>query len=233
MSFLKDILPIFNSYPLPLIEHKEEREGIHSFIFDAKQMKPWKAGQHGIFSITHKKIHKPLRPFSVASAYQEHTVMVTMKIPNTPSAFKQAMLELTPGMTIKMRGPVGPLYIRKDAPTLLIAGGIGITPHRAILKDIIDNNTVTHPVILLYIANKDQHIYNDVLNEASHHKNIVINRLTDKTFLAKNIDDFLSTHPDAQVFLSGPKAMVKSFYKTLKKQGVKSKNIYKDTFYGY
>lgn len=43
-------------------------------------------------------------------------------------------MELTPGMTVTMRGPVGPFYVKGNGPLLLIAGGIGITPFRSILK---------------------------------------------------------------------------------------------------
>ncbi len=35
-----------------------------------------------------------------------------------------------------MAGPVGAFYLREEHPTVLIAGGIGITPFRSIVKQL-------------------------------------------------------------------------------------------------
>lgn len=87
-----------------------------------------------MFTITHKKIKNPTRPFTLASAPTENIIKVTMKITDNASDFKKAMLELNKGMKISMSGPVGSFYLKDDRPTILIAGGIGITPFRSILK---------------------------------------------------------------------------------------------------
>ena len=86
--------------------------------------------------ITHKKIKNPTKPFTVASAPTENVVRLTMRIGDNPSDFKKAMLELKQGMKVKMSGPVGSFYLKDNNPSLLIAGGIGITPFRSILKQV-------------------------------------------------------------------------------------------------
>ena len=83
------------------------------------------------------------RPFTLASAPAEKVVKITTRISNDPSEFKKALLELKQGMKISMSGPVGSFYLKDNSPTLLIAGGIGITPFRSIVKQIeIEGNSI-------------------------------------------------------------------------------------------
>ena len=136
MSFFKDILPIFKKSELLFLESYKESEDVYTFLFEKEKDLTWKAGQHGLFSITHKKIKNPTRPFSVASAPTEDVVKITIGISDDPSDFKKAMLELKQGMKVSMSGPVGAFYLKDNSPSLLIAGGIGITPFRSIVKQI-------------------------------------------------------------------------------------------------
>ena len=113
----------------------------------------WKAGQHGLFTITHKKIKNPIRPFTIASAPTENMVRLTMRISDQPSDFKKAMLELKQGMRVKMSGPVGGFNLNDNSPSLLIAGGIGITPFRSIVKQLeAEGNTDDKIHCFIWIA---------------------------------------------------------------------------------
>ncbi|WP_157274366.1 hypothetical protein [Paenibacillus fonticola] len=82
----------------------------------------WKAGQYGLFSITHKSVKNGTRPFSVSSAPTENAVRITTRIGEQPSEFKKALLELTPNMKITMRCPAGPFHLQDENPALFIAG---------------------------------------------------------------------------------------------------------------
>jgi ferredoxin-NADP reductase len=126
MSFFQDILPIFKKRELLFLESYKESEDVYTFLFEKEKDLTWKAGQHGLFSITHKTIKKPTRPISVASAPTENIVKITIGISDDPSDFKKAMLELKQGMKVSMSGPVGTFYLKDNSPTLLIAGGIGM-----------------------------------------------------------------------------------------------------------
>ena len=136
MSFFQDTLSIFKKRDLLFLESYKESEGVYTFLFKKEKDLTWKAGQHGLFSITHKKIKNSTKPFTVASAPTENVVRLTMRIGENPSDFKKAMLELKQGMKVKMSGPVGSFYLKDNKPSLLIAGGIGITPFRSILKQV-------------------------------------------------------------------------------------------------
>ena len=136
MSFFQDTLSIFKKRDLFFLESYKESEDVYTFLFKKEIDLTWKAGQHGLFSITHKKIKNPTKPFTVSSAPTENVVRLTLGIGDNPSDFKKAMLELKQGMNVRMSGPVGSFYLKDNNPSLLIAGGIGITPFRSILKQV-------------------------------------------------------------------------------------------------
>ncbi|WP_339266515.1 hypothetical protein NYE54_23290 [Paenibacillus sp. FSL K6-1330] len=77
-----------------------------------------------MFSITHKTIKNPTKPFSLAAAPTENIVKITTRISDNPSDFTKALLELKQGMKVKMSGPVGSFYFQDNSPSLLIAGGL-------------------------------------------------------------------------------------------------------------
>jgi len=234
MGIFKDILAIFKKNEIAFISKNKEKDQIYTYIFNAKNVKAWKPGQHGIFFITHKKIKKSIRPFSIASTKNEDSIVISTKITDNPSEFKQALESLKPATTMTMRGPVGPLYIRENKPTLLVAGGIGITPHRAIIKDIIEEKKTKQPVVLLYIDSQNNHIYIDELKAFDSHNHVQIKLVDNRHAFINEINDFVGKYNnDGRYFLSGKKAMVKDIKKYLKKLNIKSKYIYKDVFYGY
>ncbi|MBV0908899.1 FAD-dependent oxidoreductase [Planococcus sp. CP5-4] len=231
MGVIQDIAPILKKKELTLVESYEERDEVYTFIFKKEEGLTWKAGQHGIFSITHKKIKKSTRPFSVASAPFENTIKVSTRISEAPSEFKKALLELEPGMKLNMRGPVGPLYIDHETPALLIAGGIGITPFRAILKEAEQQGR--HQLQLLYIDSKESFLYKNELDEIAKDTSITVNYLNSREELYAGMDIFIKEHNDAGMYyLGGSKSMVDSVETYLKNHRVSKGNIKKDIFIG-
>ncbi|WHY77825.1 FAD-dependent oxidoreductase [Neobacillus sp. WH10] len=235
MGFFQDISPIFKKREIVFIESYKESVDVYTFIFEKEKDLKWKAGQHGVFSILHKTIKKPTRPFSVASAPSESMLKLSMKISDNPSDFKRAMLELKQGMKISMRGPIGPLYIDDNSPSLLIAGGIGITPFRSIVKEIEnEGNESANQISLLYIDSKGSFIYKDELNELSKNTSINVSYLTSREDLYKEVDHFSSKYRNtAKYYLGGSKTMVDTITSYLKKKQVFKRNIKKDVFIGY
>ena len=146
MSFFQDALSIFKKKDLLFLESYKESEDVYTFLFEKEEDLTWKAGQHGLLSITHKKIKNGTKPFTLASAPAEKVIKITTRISNDPSEFKKALLELKPGMKISMSGPVGSFYLKDNSATLLIAGGIGITPFRSIVKQLeVEGNSIEQP----------------------------------------------------------------------------------------
>lgn len=75
----------------------------------------------------------PARMLSLSSSpTDEGTVSVTCKI--TDTVFKQALARLPPGAKAEAYGPLGAFLLDEERPGVMIAGGIGITPFRGMLR---------------------------------------------------------------------------------------------------
>ena len=188
-----------------------------------------------MFSITHKKIKNSTKPFTVASAPTENVVRLTMSIGDNPSDFKKAMLELKQGMKVKMTGPVGSFYLKDNNPSHLIAGGIGITPFRSILKQVeAEWNGAEKQIELLYMDSKKSYLFKDEMDEIANKTSISVTYLDSRENLHQEIDKFATLNKNnGNYFIAGPKSMVDSISTYLQNNNVSKRNIKKDAFYGY
>jgi len=235
LGFLQDVLSMFKKRELALIASNKEADGVYTFLFEKGKDMNWQPGQYGLFTITHKKVKNPTKPFSIASAPSEDAVRLTMRIGDAPSEFKKAMLELQPGMTIKMTGPVGSFFLQDSSPSLLIAGGIGITPFRAIAKQLeAEGQRNGRPVHLLYLDSEGSYPYKEELEATAERTSLRITYLESRDALNQEIDKFAGEHKGSgKYFVAGPKGMVDSISDYVQKNGVSKANIKKDAFFGY
>lgn len=235
MNLFSDLFPIFKKYQVEFQETYKEVGDIHTFIFKSPELINWKAGQHGIFTINHIKIKKATRPFSIASIPSEGHIKISMKIGETPSDFKRALINLKPGMKVSMRGPIGSLYPTSQKPLLFIAGGIGITPYRALVKELLSNPlTLPNDVKLLYLSSQSEFLYKQEFESASMIAPIKANYLDNRDQLSEEVVHFIDLYKnEAEYFLVGPKSMTSRLETLLKSKGINKKMIKKDVFIGY
>lgn len=91
-----------------------------------------------------------VRTFSLSSSPTEtDRLSVTCRISDTP--FKQALARLRPGETAEIVGPLGNFLLAEDRPAVFLAGGIGVTPFRGMLRYAADRSD-PQPRRLLYTA---------------------------------------------------------------------------------
>lgn len=86
-----------------------------------------------------------LKEFTIASAPYEQHVVLAMRVRN--SDFKNACYALKEGDAIQVRDPAGSLWAKTAAPQVWLSGGIGITPFRGIIRELIHQNAllkITH-----------------------------------------------------------------------------------------
>ena len=117
---------------------------------------------------------------------------------------------------------------------VFIAGGIGITPFRAILLDL-EHNKKPLNVQLLY-ANRDNDFpYRKELEALRRrHPEFRIDYVVSPNRIdEKSIPQLVPDIQKPMFYVSGPEPMVESMDKTLKKIGVSKKRIKNDFFPGY
>ena len=139
------------------------------------------------------------------------------------------------GKKIEMSVVEGDFTVDDSSQELVfIAGGIGVTPFRSLLKQL-DHDKKPINVTLLY-SNRDQNIvYKEELEEiAKNNPQFKIYYI----FSPEHIDEakIKEVIPDVQkplFYISGPEPMVDALGELLKKIGVQEDHIKQDWFPGY
>ncbi len=102
------------------------------------------AGQHTLVSIPGANADN-LKEFTIASAPSDPDIVLATRVRN--SKFKDALYALKAGDAITLRSASGTLWTESHAPQVWLSGGIGITPFRSILRELMQKNAqlnVTH-----------------------------------------------------------------------------------------
>lgn len=237
MKFLKDLLPALKSQRIFFREKIEEAGNAFSFVFKPEKPLDWKAGQHGIISIPGKKLKGgSWRGFSLSSAPYEGVVKISTKIPNNPSEYKQALLNLSPGDSISIRGPFGPFYTDDvSKPAVYIAGGIGITPYRSLILNAIKNKGEGYPQItLLYSDTAGEFVFKKELDDITLNNSFIrIEYLNGRQELQGAMKRAVDEYKNEGIYyISGPSSMIKSIKQQLREMGIASKNIRYEPFIG-
>lgn len=234
---LSDFRGIFTKSNVKLINKKQETKDIYSFEFEVNGNIKWKAGQHGIFKFINEKVSgKKTRAFSIASIKDENIIMFSTRINDKPSNFKKHLKELKIGDKLNMTGPFGWFYIKDyEKPMAMIAGGVGIPPIRALLKDIEASGKKSKKVEVFYIDSGKDYAYKSFLESMeAKYEFINVHFISERANFKKLIEEFADKYQNnANYFISGSPNMIKDVKNSLKLKGVKNKNLINDPFYGY
>lgn len=116
---------------------------------------------------------------------------------------------------------------------VFIAGGIGVTPFRSMIKDLTLNKQKRDITLFYFAAGEPEFLYKDVWQEALAYGVKVIpftNReKLDEAMLQKYTPDY----KERDFYLSGPPFMVRAYAKTLRTLSIPARNIHTDYFSGY
>jgi len=207
---------------------------IFTFWFSTPAMPHYKAGQFIELVVPHdnKDDRGEKRWFTLSSAPTEPLLAITTKFAtDNGSSFKAALRKLEPGAELNMASPIGDFTLPKDAANrlVMIAGGIGSTPYRSMVKYLQDSGE-QRPVTLLYTANTAADVaFHDIFDKLGDNlKTVIGEQLTAKKILE------LTGHDDNQTYyISGPEPMVEALGDGLKAAGVNKKLVKADYFPGY
>jgi len=162
------------------------------------------------------------------------------------SAFKRSLAELPVGAEVEVEQPKGDFVLpdETDLPLVFLAGGIGITVFRSMLRSIVEER-IPHRVTLVY-SNRDREstAFLDELTElARDHNNIdLVLTMTDENEWdgerRKIGPELLRDHLDGDLagyryLLAGPPAMVEAVTASLRDAGIPEERIQPERFSGY
>jgi ferredoxin-NADP reductase len=223
---------------LTLVRRKPEVPGVESFIFEPSEAVTWKAGQFFHYVLHHEPTDNrgSDRWFTIAAAPSEKMVMITTRFTDDKgSSFKKNLAGFKIGDAIEISDLKGDFIVEDLAKEyVFVAGGIGITPFRSILKDL-DQNGKRAAITLLY-ANRDQNIvYKDELEAfAKNNSQLKIHYIIspERIDVAK-IKELIPDMQKPMFYVSGPEPMVESLGNALKEAGIAADHLKQDWFPGY
>jgi ferredoxin-NADP reductase len=108
-----------------------------------------------------------VRAFSLSSSPTEAGFLaVTCKISDTP--FKQALARLQPGDRAEVYGPLGAFLFQAGRPSVFLAGGIGITPFRGMLRYAADTGERSEKRLLYSARVPEEFVFRAELDAMAH-----------------------------------------------------------------
>jgi ferredoxin-NADP reductase len=221
--------------PLKFAHKIQEATGIESFVFSGKESFKYKAGQYMEWTLSqHNSDFRGNRRYlTISSSPTEKELMFTLKVPEKPSAFKNTLESFKSGNIILADGLAGEFTLPKSEKQKLafLAGGVGITPFRSMIKYALDFKQ-QRDIRLLYSASSEgEFAFKDLFNQAKE-----IGLESTYTTTPINKEGLTKTIPDYKervFFISGPYGFVHAMEQNLLELQVSATQIKTDYFPGY
>jgi ferredoxin-NADP reductase len=125
-----------------------------SIVLDVPGWSGHRAGQHVDIRLTADDGYQAQRSYSIASGPEDDRLVLTVERLDDGEVSPFLVDELRTGDELELRGPVGGYFVWEAArggPLLLVAGGSGVAPFRAMIRHHRASGS-TVPVRLLYSA---------------------------------------------------------------------------------
>lgn len=218
----------------------KETTDSYSFIMDIPEGYEWIAGQHVLWKIKDYKVDeddKDSRVFTIASAPEDGFLMFTTRIGEKHTSFKDILLnQIKPGDIIQVAKPLGTFGFAPDAEkSFIIAGGIGITPIRSLMKHELSVHRPGHKITLIYSDSRGEYAYDGFWDEVkSGISDFDAHFITDRDQFTGMTEKYAKANGNGSEYLiAGSPAVNDAFTELLTSLGVDEEKITKDKFMGY
>lgn len=213
---------------------------IFDFVFTADQPVRFTPGQYMEFTFQHPSPDDRgnRRYLSLANSPTETDIRLGIKVGNPPSSYKRSLLAELDHKKIVASQLIGDFKMPEDPhiKLLFIAGGIGITPYRSMIKYLTDTNQ-KRDIVLLYTASRsNEFVYADVIDEAKNKWGLKViynasqtQGRVDANFIARQIPDY----KERIFYISGSHGIVEGMEKITDELGIPQSQIIKDYFPGF
>lgn len=221
---------------LKVLKNRREIHDYFSLILEKPENFIFYPGQFLDISLPVKDPLGKSRILSIASSPSEDFIMLTYKLGITP--FKKSLEKLKEGDIVSSTHPAGTVVIDDSSPLVMMAGGIGITPYRSMIKWLADQKS-NLSVFLIYINSDEDFIFKEELDKWSKQlKNLKIFYHVTRKSGRLNQESFQKLYPlpftlYPVFYIAGPPKMVDDFENMLLNLGIDQTSIRTDRFDGY
>lgn len=222
------------SYTLTLQKIEPVTHDTNHLVFNRPDGFDFKPGQATDFALNKDGWRDEQRPFTFTSLPDEDTLEFVIKSYPDHDGVTEQIAGLKPGDTVTIEDPWG--AINDEGKGTFIAGGAGITPFIAILRDRLERNGTLEGCKLLFSNSTEKDIIlreefegmkglETIFTVTDQDEASVATQKIDKDFLAQHI-----TPSEGQYYICGPDKMVEELSDTLKELGVDEDRIVTEDF---
>lgn len=234
---------------LKLAGKKEVAREIHEFSFVKPEGVTFSPGQYLEWTLPHAKPDSRgvRRYFTIASAPSESEIKIGVRISEKGSSFKQHLAGMEQGQILVAGSRAGSFTLPSDEKEKLafIAGGIGVTPFRSMVRHLIDTGQKRDIALFYACRTHADAAYTDLFAEAGEAFGLRTTYVfsdedpgapegSEKGFIgAELLERVTPDFRERTWYLSGPDAMVQAYRKLLRERGVSTRRIRTDYFPGF
>ncbi|MER6676963.1 ferredoxin reductase family protein [Streptomyces sp. NPDC000983] len=189
---------------------------------------PARAGQFFLWRFLTKDRWWQANPYSLSAAPDGRTLRLTVKAAGAGSA---ALRGLKPGTRVFAEGPYGAFTAlhRTRPEAVLIAGGVGVTPIRALLEELHG-----HAVVVYRVATDKDAVLYDELRELARARgaelHLVTGPVSPDLLAPAELSRMVPDIAGRDVFLCGPPPMMDAVLGSLRELGVPRPQIHFERF---
>ena len=227
-------LPLWRSlrHGLRVVEVQQEAPGTVSVIMKGRALDrlPVRGGQYLQWRFLRRNHFFQAHPYSLSAMPRGRYLRITVKALGDHSA---DLARLKPGTRVAVEGAYGRLtrdVIRRDH-VLLLAGGVGVTPLRALLEDI---PLGVHPVVIVRASRHEDVMFREELAQLVAARGgrleIVVGSRRDVRLDTEQLRMLVPDVAGRDVFMCGPDGLVKDWENSLRKVGVPMRHIHSESF---
>jgi ferredoxin-NADP reductase len=149
-----------------VLEVREETPAIRTLVLDAPGWPGHRAGQSVDVRLTAADGYSTQRPYSLASAPEDPRLELTVQRLEDGEVSPYLAGDLRAGDRFEIRGPGGRSFswhVEDGGPLLLVAGGAGLVPLRAMLRHRLAQAADVDTCLVLSVRSQEHLLYGDEL----------------------------------------------------------------------
>jgi ferredoxin-NADP reductase len=230
---------------LKLLEKRDEARATKSFFWEPEKAVTYFPGQYFYFTLpklTYPDPRGTTRHFTLSSSPTESSILRNTTRIREESGFKKTLSELPVGSVIEGEGPNGTFVLdeKETKPNIFIAGGIGITPFRSMIKYAFDKKLTT-PIYLIYSNSDSDFAFGKELKEIDAASDTInvgffdssVSGHLDEVKIQKFIDGWKLKTENCTLWLCGPPPMIDAMEKALGTLKISIGSVRSEKFTGY
>lgn len=224
---------------LKLKEKIQLTPDIYNYVFSLDHKLSFLPGQYMEWTLEHKNSDSrgSRRYFTLASSPTEENLIIGVKFYPNGSSWKRSFSTMQAGDEIVASQLAGEFILpnNPNKKLVFIAGGIGVTPFRAIVKYLMDKKERRDITLIYSVKTKTEAVYMDLFDQAVETigLNVIVNVSDVEPVTGEMIKNQIADYKGRIFYISGPHGMVNGFKKILSDIGLSSNQIKTDYFPGY